>query len=235
VTIRDLIQALLRRWPVVLIGAVVTAAMCFVALSDRGVYWTRTEVTFLAPSSERYPNSLQTTSGDLIITAGIVEKRMEGPAAVPKYADSSVNLIGEGVRDGWSLRLPDTGGQWATNFASQTLILEVVGSGHDEVQSRQQQLIDEIADQLNALQREQGVDPVNDITTAATPASAVISHVTGNRVRSLAATAALGASAVIALVVLLEHRARRRKPVRRPRRTGARPGVGAPATETTSV
>jgi hypothetical protein len=210
VTIRDLMLALVRRWWVVLIGVVLTAAMGLVALSDPGVYFSRTEITFLAPSSQRYPNSLQTTSGDLIITAGIVAKRVEGPAAIPKFADSSVNLVGEGVREGWSLRLPDTGGQWASNFASQTLILDVVGPTRESVQTQQTAVLDEVAHELYALQREQSVDPVNDITTTATPASAVISHVTGSRIRSLAMTAALGFGAILAAVVFLEHRARRR-------------------------
>ncbi|WP_211368159.1 hypothetical protein [Microbacterium rhizomatis] len=209
-TIRDLVRALVRRWPILLIGALVTGAVAFLAVSDRGVYWSRTEVAFLAPSSARYPNSLQTTSGDLIITAGIVAKRIEGPAAVPKFADSSVNLIGEGVRDGWSMRLPDTGGQWATNFASQTIILEVVGPTRESVETRQDELIAEIATQLDALQREQGVDPVNDIISTVTPASAVVNHVIGSRIRAVAMTGVLGMGAVLALVVFLEHRARRR-------------------------
>lgn len=206
----DLIRSVIRRWPIVLVGALFTAALGYLAVDDRDVYWTRTEVVFLAPSSQLYPNSLKTTSEDLIITAGVVAKRVTGPGRITKYASPDANLVGIGIRDGWSIRLPDTGGQWATNFTSQALTVEVVGPDRETVLAKQQELIDRIEDELDALQRSAGVDPRNDITATVVPESAVVHQIGGSKLRTLGMIAALGAGATLGLVFFVEYRARRR-------------------------
>lgn len=207
---RHLLRALVRRWPILLVGALCTAAVGFVAVRADGVYWSRTNLVFLAPSSKMYPNSLKTRSEDLIITAGLVAKRVNGPAAVEKYSSTDATIIG--IPDTGSpfwLRLPDTGGQWSPNFADQFLILEVVGDSPEEVQQIQDDVVARARFELNAMQREQFVDPVNDITFTVAPEPPVIYHVRGNRVRALGMTAALGGGITLATVVALEYRSRR--------------------------
>jgi len=207
-TLWELLRACVRHWPVVLIGAVLTAGLGIAAAADDGVYFTRTQVIFLAPTSSLYPNALQTQSEDIIDTAGAVAKRITGPGEVLKFASPDVTLVGLGVRDGWSLRLPDTGGQWASNFASQRLVLDIVGPSRDDVGAKQDAIVSRIDDELDALQREAGVDPVDDITATTAPETTVIYHVGGSRPRVMAATALLGSGATIAAVVLLERRRR---------------------------
>lgn len=209
-TLWDLIRSLIRRWPVLLVGAVLTGGLGYLSVQDDGVYWTRTEVVFLAPSSRLYPNSLKTTSEDLIITAGIVAKEITGPERITKYASTEANLVGIGVRDGWSVRLPDTGGQWAPNFASQTLLVEAVGSSSAEVEAKQSELVRRIGESLATMQREAGVDPVNSITVTTAPESTVTYHVGGSRIRALGMTSLLGAGATVSVAVLLERLARRK-------------------------
>jgi hypothetical protein len=208
-TFWELIRALVRRWPIVLIGAVCTIALGYLAISDKGVYFTRTEIIFLAPTSSLYPNALKTQSEDIIDTAGVVAKRINGSGEVTKFASPDVTLVGEGVRDGWSLRLPDTGGQWAANFQDQMLLLDIVAPTEEEVRERQTELIARVQSELNALQREKGVAPVNDITAAPAPASTVIFHVGGSKPRVLGMTALLGVGATIGAIVILETRRRR--------------------------
>ena len=125
-TLWDFFSACLRRWPIVLVGVLCTGLAVFAGLSDKGVYYTRTQIVFLAPSSTYYPNSLATQSEDIVDTAGVVAKKVTGPVPVTKYASADVTLVGIGIRDGWSLVVPDTGGQWGTNFQSQILNLEIV-------------------------------------------------------------------------------------------------------------
>ncbi len=207
-TFLDFMRACLRYWPVVLVGAVCTAAVGYVAISDKGVYFTRTELVFLAPTSTLYPNALRTQSEDVIDTAGVVAKRMTGPGRVTKYSSPTVTLVGLGVRDGWSLRLPDTGGQWASNYSTQVLVLDIVGPDADLVRERQDALIGQARAELDGMQRRARVDPVNDITATPAPESTVIYRVGGSRIRALGMTAVLGVAATAALVVLLEHRRR---------------------------
>ncbi|GAA3923340.1 hypothetical protein GCM10022382_31360 [Microbacterium invictum] len=193
----------------VLVGAVVTAAAAWGVVADKGVYFTRTEVVFLAPTSSENPNALRTQSDDVIMTAGLVAKRMMGADNVTKFASPDVTLIGLGVRDGWMIRLPDTGGQWASNFATQRLILDIVGPTEAAVKRQQDQLTQRIDDELYALHREQSVDPINDITAIVAPETTIIFHVGSSRQRALGMTAVLGGGATVAAVILLEYRRRR--------------------------
>jgi hypothetical protein len=214
VTLWDLIRSMIRRWPVILLGVAVTLAATYGVTRDRGVYWTRTEVVFLAPPSAAYPNSLKTTSEDLIVTAGAVAKAISGPAKVVKLTSPDAGLIGLGVRSGWAVRLPDDGGQWAPNFEHQWLIVEVVGPDAETVRREKDALVGRIAQTLSTLQEQQGVLPKNAITTTAAPNSTVAYRVIGSGIRARAMTLALGGAATLWVALMLELRAARR-PARR--------------------
>ena len=209
-TFWELLRALLRRWPIVLVGVAITAVACWGVISDKGVFFTRTELVFLAPTSAANPNALRTQSDDIIVTAGLVAKQMSGAGKVTKFASPDVTLIGLGVRDGWMVRLPDTGGQWGTNFATQRLVLDIVGPSVDAVKDRQDDLTAQVMNMLAALQRERGVDTINDITAIVAPETTVIYHVGGSRQRALAMTLLVGGGTTIAAVLAVETTKRRR-------------------------
>lgn len=210
-TLWDLVRALMRRWPVVLIGMLCTAGFGLFLLRGEPVYFSQTQVVFLAPSSDRYPNSLQTRSEDLIIVAGAVAKRVVGPAAQLKHADTAVNIIGiPGDNHGYWIRLPNSGGQWGSDHRDQLLLVDAVSSTAEETQALRDEAIGRIREELDRLQDEANVAPINRITVTAAPQSPVIYEVRGNRVRALGMAAALGAFATISAVVLLELRVRRR-------------------------
>lgn len=194
---RDLARLVRHRWPVLLVGALLTTLAVLAVDRDRAVYYTRGEVTFLAPSSRLYPNSLSTTSEGLIITAGVIAKELTGPGRVLKLASPDVDLVGLGVRNGWTVRLPDTGGQWAPNFAEQQLVVEVVGPDPDVVVARALALVESIRVELDDFQRDTRVDPVNDITVKLTPDAAGVRRVGGSRVRALGMTVVLGVAATV--------------------------------------
>lgn len=210
-TLWELVRVMVRYWPIVLVGAVCTAGCGLLAISGQGVYFTRTSIAFHAPSSDLNPNSFRTQSEDVIDTAGLIAKRVGGAGRVTKFSSTDVTLVGLGVRDGWSLRLPDTGGQWATNFATQSLILDVVGPSPEIVQTRQDDIILQVQTQLDQMQKDAGVRPVNYITATPAPASTVIYYVNGSRSRALAITAVLGIALTIAVVLAVDRRRRRRE------------------------
>jgi hypothetical protein len=209
-TIWDLGVAMGRRWLVVMVGMVCTAAVVMLVGHDQGVYWSRTQVIFLAPASSLYPNSLKTVSDDIIMTAGVVAKRVNGTAVMPKMGSPDVTLFGRGVTDGYSVLLPDTGGQWAPNFAQQMLEVQVVGPDAEDVSRRRQVLVGKISQELTALQDDAGVAEVNRITVKLVPDGADVRYIAGQRTRAAAITGVLGESLVIGLVGLLEVRLRRR-------------------------
>ncbi len=210
-TLRQFFSACLRRWPIVLVGVLCTGLAAFAGLSDKGVYYTRTQIVFLAPSSNVYPNSLATQSEDIIDAAGAVAKSITGPDPQTKYASPDVTLVGIGIRDGWSLVVPDTGGQWATNFPSQILNLDIVAPARATVLQRQTTILQRVQEELDNLQNARHVAPINKITLTTAPRSTVIYHVGGSKPRMLGMTAALGIGITAAVIVVTERFGRRRQ------------------------
>ena len=155
-TIWDLVGATRRRWYVVVVGALVTLAAVAFAQAYPGVYWSQVDVVFLAPQSVRYPNNLTTSTDSLVTTAGAVERVIDEASDGPRTSSPSATLIGQGVFDGRSIRLPDSGGQWAHNFARQVLDVQVAGPSVDDVRQRHDATITEIQQTLERLQDDSG-------------------------------------------------------------------------------
>ena len=163
-----------------LLGAVLIGLLAsYVAVSAEGAYWSKAEVTFLAPTSAINPNALRTTSSDLIIAAGAVAKRVNGNATWNQMADPAATIVGQGILDGSQVKLPDHGGQWSRVFPRQVLDIQVSGPTADVVRTRRAQLIERIDAELAILQ--EGVAPSDLITTAVVPAEPSISTCTAAR------------------------------------------------------
>lgn len=206
-TLQAAVSSMVRRWPIVVMGAVVTVCVMYLAASPAVTYWSRGEVVFLAPSSQRYPNSLQTKSEDLIITAGLVAKRLTGTEPTTKYASVDVNLIGTSSEPEqvW-IRLPDTGGQWAPHFNDQVLLLEVRAETPQRVEQLYAAAVAAIRHDLATLQRIQRVPAVDHITITSAPQAPVVYAVTGRRSRAVGMAALLGVGLTIVAVAGLERR-----------------------------
>lgn len=207
-TIWDLLQACGRRWYVVLVAGLVGLGSSYAAVGVTGVYWSHAEVTFLVPTSVINPNVLKTTTSDLIITAGVVAKRVNGNITWNQMADPAATIVGQGVLDGWSVRLPDHGGQWSTVYSRQVLDVQVSGPTAEIVRERQRALLERIDAELAVLQ--QGVYDSDKISTAVVPARAAIYYIHGSKVRALAMIWVLCGAAALAVVHAAEVRARSR-------------------------
>ncbi|MFI2753390.1 hypothetical protein ACGIF2_08145 [Cellulomonas sp. P22] len=207
-TIWDLLQACVRRWYVVLVAGAVGLGASYAAMGVTGVYWSHAEVTFLVPTSAINPNVLKTTTSDLIITAGVVAKRVNGNITWNQMADPAATIVGQGVRDGWSVQLPDHGGQWSTVYSRQVLEVQVSGPTAEIVRERQRELLERIDAELAELQ--QGVYDSDKITTAVVPARAAVYYIHGSTVRALAMIWLLCGAGAVAVVHATEIRALRR-------------------------
>lgn len=208
-TLADLLRAMRRWWPIVLIGAISTVAVAVLATRAEPVYHARTEMVFLAPPSARYPNELITRTESLIITAGIIAKRINGADLQIKFGSPIVNPVGapDDGRTTW-ISLLDTGTQWVPIFDNQILVVDAVGATPAEVSDRIDAAAALVQSELRGLQREMKVAPVNEITTQMSPAAPVIEEITGSRVRAIGMTLAIGGILTMAVVIVLEVRAR---------------------------
>lgn len=203
-SIWDVLQALVRRWYVVLVALVLAVGASYAVKEKPGVYWSRAEVTFLAPSSQYYPNSLTTTSSDLVVTASLVAKHINGNLTWNKVSDPAATIIGEGDYDGWAVRLPDYGGQWTRYYARQVLDVQVSGPTEADVRQRQAELLARVDAELAALQ--EGVATKDLVTTTVVPDPPNVFYFPGSKVRSVGMIWLLMGAAAVTGVVELERR-----------------------------
>ncbi len=200
----DVLGAIRRRWYVAVVGLLVVLAAGGASLSAPGVWWTQVDVVFLAPTSARYPNSLEVTSASLISTAGVVERRMNAGRVPTALSSSSVSLVGEGIRDGYSVRLPNAGGQWAENFSRPVLDVQVIGASRDAVAARLDFLLAKIQSTLDELQVAGGADKFNRIITESAPPMPVQAFVSPRNKRAAAGIGVLGSLITLAAVIAVD-------------------------------
>ncbi|NMR21344.1 hypothetical protein [Cellulomonas fimi] len=198
------------RWHVVLLAVAAGLVASAFALRVEGVYWSRAEVTFLAPTSEVNPNALRTTTTDLIITAGAVARRVNGNVMWNQTADAGATIVGQGELDGWSVRLPDYGGQWSTVYSRQVLDVQVSGPTAEIVRERQDEILARIDAELDFLQ--EGSRASDRISTTVVPAPPSVYYIQGSTSRALAMIWVLCGAGALAAVRGVQLRARRRQP-----------------------
>lgn len=185
-------------------GFLATAVAALIVVNNPGVYYSEVDVMFLAPASSRYPNTLVTTSGSIVSTAGLVESRINGPdGGAVRPASSSATILGMGQMDGYSVRLPDNGGQWAPDFNEQLLTVQAAGPDPDVVNQVRDRLVAAIRQDLADLQDEAGVATVNRISTRLSPSVPSTIYNDGDRKRALGMTLLLGAGVTGALAALV--------------------------------
>jgi hypothetical protein len=196
---------MLRRfWPVALVG-LLTSVCAGVWIAHRpGVYYEQINVIFIMPATPDSGNALQNGSDNLIRTAGLVARLVTNDWSGPEPVSDSATLLGEGVRSGYSVRLPNAGGQWAYNFDKPQLNVEVVGTTPAEVRSTMTQVLARVNGTLAGLQDSQSVRPSLRIQTRLSPPSASVEYVTGSRARTFAVTVVLELALTLAALFALE-------------------------------
>ncbi|MBK4348509.1 hypothetical protein [Lacisediminihabitans changchengi] len=212
-TAAQLIRVVLRRWYVVIAVLILTAVAVVAAGRVSGVYSTQLDVVFVAPSKT---NSLEVSADSLVQFAAVIERRVNGADAVAPLSGGST-LYGEGIRSGWAITLPNSGGQWQTNFNQAALSIEVVDSTPERVRT----IANDLSAKVSALalqeQVDQGVAPISRVTTLESPANPVVSYIEGRSSRAKIGIIALGVGLALFLSVVTDRlaaRLRQRRAIR---------------------
>jgi hypothetical protein len=174
-----------------LIGLVVTLAVCALTWRAPGVYWASTKVYFLVPATERQPNRLADNSG-AIEFAGLIQTEVNRGIPPSGATSPDVTLVDEGIYDGWSVRLPDTGGQWANNFPESSLIVQASGRTPEVVQTRMNALINEITRLVAAREAAAKVPATLQVDFTMSPSVVAVQYSNGHRSRAVIVIAVLG-------------------------------------------
>lgn len=180
-----------------------------------GVYWGAVDVVFVAPPTALSPNTLRVVSGSLIATAGLVQRQvMEGPDEAHVVSDS-VTLLDEGIFSGYSVTLPNAGGQWANNFERPALHVQASDPDEGVALARLTNTVHHITSVLDARQTTAGVLPLNRITTRLSPANIGVAYYPGSRTRGTLSSVLLGLGMTIGAMTFAERRGNRCGPRRR--------------------
>ncbi len=190
-TVADLLATLKRRWPIMIACLFLTLAACAGAWRTPGVYWASTKVLFLGPTSDQVPNRL-VLGGAAIPFAGLIEAEVNGGVPVRQATNPTVTLVDEGIFDGWSVLVPDTGGQWAHHFPESSLIVQSTGPSPAVVEARMRHLLDRITGLVTAHEDSAGVPPGQRVQLAMSPSDVLVQYSTGHPSRAVAVIVLLG-------------------------------------------
>lgn len=205
-TVWQLMDTFRRRWYAAIPGAIMMLAVAVYVVTLPGVYHEQVDVVFLAPQPDPRVNQFQAVSESLIDTAALVERAIDGPGGGAAPVSDQVSLLGEGVREGYSVRLPNEGGQWANNFSRPVLSVQATGSSPADVAATIDRIVARINAELLARQRADQVPESKLIRTKLSPPSSDIRFDKGSRSRALAATAVLGLGVMLGSAVAADRR-----------------------------
>lgn len=177
---------------IAVVGFLLTCSAAIRIVHTAAIYSSRVDVVFIAPQSKVNPNGLRITPSSLIAAAGVVAKKVDGTGDTTRVSSEDVTLAGEGIKHGYSVTLPNSGGQWANNFTQAVLDVQAVGGSPDEVTATMRNVVQRIQTYLDALQHAQHVAPVNLIRLQVSPPIMPMYEQHGSRARALAATLVVG-------------------------------------------
>jgi hypothetical protein len=161
----------------------------------------------------------------LVSTAGLLESQLgeQGPLRLSPAA----TIVGAGIRDGVWVRLPNNGGQWATNFDEEDLDVEVVGGSANQVQADMNATISQIRTLLRQDQLSVGVRPAQLIGIGLSPLSPPMSYEEGSSSRAGMTAFVLGLVLTLTIIVMADERLARRRLRSLTERTAGSASVGS--------
>lgn len=201
-------RAALRWWPVMVVGLLVTFTVAGLVYIHPGVYYAQSVILLSRPSSAQ-DSPLVEGPGSVVMTASVIQRTIAGPNHL-RTVSSDVRLVDTGVRDGWSLTLWNSGGQWNNYFDRPQLTVEVAGPTASGVRQRNTELVDEVSVLLDHLQAADSVPVGSRITEHVISSNGEPYLARGRPKEAAAMTLLLGGFLSLATVNLLEARRRRR-------------------------
>jgi hypothetical protein len=166
------------------------------------LYLETVDVVLLRPAVLGH-NAYVKQSPSLVQLTGVVARAIEGGAGGAQVVSSGVTLANEGIKDGFSVEQPNSGGQWDDNFESPTLVVQAIAPTPSKAKANMAAALDAIDDALTRLQDDQDVASVDRVRVSLTPVKPQLYVEQGSSVRALAATALVATIGFAALMAVL--------------------------------
>ena len=127
-TARDFLAAALRRWYVVVLGAVLTVGVFAVVQRQAPVFFTQYNIVLVGPSGTEHDNNvLENPRYGLQPLVGVVSTDLNDGHPPLLTGDVDATMVGMGARDGVQVRVPNLGTQWRPLFSANYLDVQVAG------------------------------------------------------------------------------------------------------------
>lgn len=220
---RDVAEALLRRWYVLLLALLLTAAGAYRVLHPTPQYLSSAVVVLKPPVTGNQPNQLTNLQPPLATLSYGVVQQLRSPSG---YRE----LNAAGVHGTYQL-IPRNSGTSATpRYLIPSVQVQAQRGGAVEADAAVQRVIDAYTRHVTALQETLGIAPAARISASVLVAPSA-APVQGTRTRALAGTALLGATAGILGALWFDQYALRRRTRKEPsadprRRAGGIPVAG---------
>jgi hypothetical protein len=214
-TFDDAVRAVARAWWVLAAGFAVTLVVMATLLRIPGVYTAQVDLVALPPHDPAPRNVLLETTASLSPFAWMVAAEAS-QGATTQDTGTAGTLYGAGVREGFKVTVPNTGGQWNFSHDRPVISVEVVGPSEEFVESTLETLVHRVQRDAARIQSEAGVDSSSTITFDPSPAvlTGQVQYVGGQRMRAAAATLATGTALSLGAAAACGRRLGRRRRAR---------------------
>ncbi len=164
----------IRQWGIAVTVLLLMAPLIVAASQGKGIYSAKQEVVFLPPPGAAAGNPLRLDSEDIVQFAAVIERRAIAKSHEPQLQTNGASLYTTGVREGYSVNLPNAGSQWEHSFKRAVVEVEAVA----EDPATAEKLVAELARKISATATQEqdalGVSRSAHITTE--PSAAAVSY-----------------------------------------------------------
>ncbi|MQY36723.1 hypothetical protein SRB17_47250 [Streptomyces sp. RB17] len=199
-------DALLRRWYVVVVALLLTAAGAYHVVRPAPQYVGSAVVVLKPPVTQNQPNQLTNLQPPLAVVSYAVVQQLQSPAGARE-------LTAAGVHGTYQLVPRNSGTSATPRYLIPSLQVQSQASDPDAAVTAVRRIIDVYTEHVDAMQTAQKV-PAGSRITASVLTSPSASEVLGDKSRGLAGTALLGlAGGVLGALWLDRYALRRRQAV----------------------
>jgi hypothetical protein len=213
-TAGELLGIMWRRRYVVVIGLILMMWGSSSLASVERTYWVEVQLVFIPPGGASVANVSDQIVPSLINFAGIVQRRVTEAGNPAELPSSGATLYGSGVRDGYSITLPNSGTQWAASYSKPILVVQAVGGSPKAARETLNRVLTEVDVAATELQNAEGAPPESHVLIDRSPATPEVIDVGGThvgRMKGMAALAGVGLALTASGAVGLDRMVRKRR------------------------
>ena len=194
----------MRHVVIVAVCVVATLTALLMVQSRSGLYQARMDVVVVPVNLSTGVNPFWGRDYSLIATAGLLARMVNQNSSEAQTVSNSVTLAGKGETNGYAVRLPNQGGQWAYNYDRPILDVQAVGRTPGEVRENVEEAMTTLDAALTQLQDAANVPTDRRMSLHFDPEMPEFDYSQGRSTRALAATMILGFGATIGAVLVAD-------------------------------